>query len=177
MFQIIRFLFWAFVLSQMLLLIFSDSFHRRTSASYLNVALVCKIGLVLAYFIYTCPKLSFHSDWFLHLIGFVFIVWLLFMVWRAYLSKSLDKEKVYQMTDLSKDIGKVSPSSYAVFGTIKEKKNTFSVCLRLDEETFMKLSSQGYFDEHSQKPLNVELTDEKPTTNECVDIIVRLSLS
>ena len=178
MLTIIRVAFWVFIFTQVCLLLFSSEVRRKISAKYLHWSFGIKIGIVVAYFVCTCPEIGFYSDWFLRFIGMLFLIGLLFLVWRGYLPKSLSKDKVYTLTDLS-DLKSADAQNalQPVLGNINEGKISFSACLYLKEEDFMRLHAQGFFDDHSHKTLYVKIIDSRPaqSSDENTDVIVALA--
>ncbi len=175
---IIRIIFWALVFTEIMLLIFSSKIKCRISVAYTDCSFMVKTIFVVCYAYFTLPKISFHTDWFLRLIGFIFVILLLFIVRRTYLPKAIRRNKVYQMTNLHFAAPEKDNDNYLVFGDISESDFVFNVFLTLEPEIFMSLQAQGYFDLRAQnKSLSVKLlkTDVASPSNNYADATVQLA--
>jgi len=171
----IRILFWGFILIQALLLVFSEKIKGPFNAKHLDWSFWIKVAIVAAYFIWTMPKISLFTDWFLHLFGGFCVVGLLLLVWRAYLPKSLSKDKVYVLKELEPERKYNQGESCCVFGIIDENKHSFTAALLLRKDDFCELRAKGFYDEKEGKTLNVKISEDKTRSVENVDLVVELA--
>ncbi len=142
---------------QVILLVFNEKIDIYISSNLLDFVSFVESVLVLAVGIYSCPKISFYSSWFLHMIGVSLVLLLVLMVWRSLFKNTIQKDKLYAMSQLnchSRNAG----DKYRVMGTINEGRHDIDVYVELEEEKFLRLRSQGYFDEQSSQILIVKLS-------------------
>ena len=154
MFQIIRIVFWVFIISQIVLLLAHQKIRFPVTQKGLAWSLGLKICLILAYAIYVniyfYPKEAFFlrfvfwGDLFFRSLAYVFEILLVFLVWFAFLQHTVKNNKIYYMTNLS--TRRNQDGQYKVYGTICEGKHKFEVVASISDEQYMELAAVGYFD-------------------------------
>ena len=154
MFQIIRILFWVFIIAQFVLLCTHQFIKIPVTQKGLKWSLILKIALIVAYAAYVnvhfYPEEStfgiglFAIQVILRCMAYLFEFVLCILVWYAFLHHTIDKEKIYQMSNLKAQKGE--ENTYKVYGIIREGKHDFDVTTQISDEDFMRLSASGYFD-------------------------------
>lgn len=190
MFQIIRIVFWVFIISQFVLLLAHPKIRLRVTQKGLMWSLGLKICLILAYAIYVniCfyPKEAFFLrfvfwvDLFFRSLAYIFEILLVFLVWFAFLQHTVKNNKIYHMTNLS--ARRNQDGRYSIYGKIREGKHNFAVVASVSDEQYMELTAVGCFDKAAtQKSLQVVLDgfvtdDNEHNANLVVALLPRLTV-
>ena len=164
MFEIIRILFIAFIVAQVLLILAHPHIRAKLSQKALNFMLGVEICLVLAYAVYTIIHFfstatlrmpgALIGGAFVRCLAAVFEVILCVAAWHLLQNHTVQKDKIYKMFGLS--AVKVTPNTYSVYGKIHEGMFDFDVRAIISDSAYMVLSAAGYFDKAgSQKELQV----------------------
>jgi len=154
MFQIIRIVFWVFIISQVVLLLAHQKIRFQVTQKGLAWSLGLKIGLIIAYAIYVNVcfyaeeayflRFAFWGNLFFRSLAYIFEILLVVLVWFAFLQHTVQKNKVYYMTGLS--ARRAQDGEYRIYGTIREGKHNFDVVASVTDQRYMELAASGYFD-------------------------------
>ena len=164
MFQIIRIVFWAFIISQVLLL-FAHRFIRvPVTQKGLKTSFFLKVLLIVAYALYINITLypeesafgffAFFSQMMMRCFAYLFEIVLCILVGYAFMLHTVKKDKTYQMADPHAE--QSAQNTYNVYGTICEGEHDFDVWMSISEDNYLLLCAAGYFDKAgTQKTLPV----------------------
>lgn len=154
MLQIIRIVFWVFIISQVVLLLAHQKIRFPVTQTGLAWSLGLKIFLIVAYAVYVniCfyaqepafLRFAFWMNFFFRALAYIFEIMLVFLVWFAFLQHTVKKDKVYRMENLCAE--KDESGDYRVYGTIYEGKHDFNAVAFISNDQYMELAAVGYFD-------------------------------
>ena len=148
--MIVRILLGVFIMLLFMLLVFCDNVKRHVDIKLINTLfIICCVAI--GFFAGYSVTLESANPIGMRVIGYVLLLLFLFIVRGAYLSKTLQDGKVYELSEISPVEMRFLPEGKAIAGSVKEGRYIFYVYACVSEDQMHQLASQGYFDDKASK--------------------------